>query len=117
MSDALEKCFSPATLAGLELRNRVIKAATFEGMCPGGEPSERLFAHHRAVTEGGAAMTTLAYCAVEADGRVKPDMMYMHEGVRPHLERLAREVHEAGAKLSRPRITSSRPFPKAPALR
>jgi 2,4-dienoyl-CoA reductase-like NADH-dependent reductase (Old Yellow Enzyme family) len=100
MSDGLEKCFSPGTLAGLELRNRVIKAATFEGMCPGGVPSERLFAHHRAVTEGGAAMTTLAYCAVEADGRVKPDMMYMHEGIRPHLERLAREVHEAGAKLS-----------------
>ena len=100
MSDSLDKCFSPGTLAGLELPNRVIKAATFEGMCPGGVPSERLFAHHRAVAEGGVAMTTLAYCAVEADGRVKPEMMYMHEGIRPQLERLAREVHEAGAMLS-----------------
>ena len=100
MSNSLEKCFSPATLAGLELRNRVIKAATFEGMCPGGVPSERLIAHHREVAEGGAAMTTLAYCAVEADGRVKSEMMYMHEGIRPQLERLASEVHAAGAKLS-----------------
>ena len=100
MSDFLEKCFSPATLAGLELPNRVIKAATFEGMCPGAEPSERLIAHHREVAEGGVALTTLAYCAVEADGRVKSEMMYMHEGLRPQLERLAREVHEAGAKLS-----------------
>ena len=100
MSDSLDKCFSPGTLAGLELPNRVIKAATFEGMCPGGVPSERLFAHHRAVAEGGVAMTTLAYCAVEADGRVNPEMMYMHEGIRPQLERLAREVHEAGAMLS-----------------
>jgi len=64
MSDSLAKCFSPVTLAGLELRNRVIKAATFEGMCPDGVPSERLFAHHREVAEGGVAMTTLAYCAV-----------------------------------------------------
>jgi 2,4-dienoyl-CoA reductase-like NADH-dependent reductase (Old Yellow Enzyme family) len=63
-------------------------------------PSERLFAHHREVAEGGVAMTTLAYCAVEADGRVKREMMYMHEGIRPQLERLAGEVHEAGAKLS-----------------
>ena len=100
MSDSLAKCFSPATLAGLQLRNRVIKAATFEGMCPDGVPSERLFAHHREVAEGGVAMTTLAYCAVEADGRVKREMMYMHEGIRPQLERLARGVHEAGAKLS-----------------
>ena len=78
MSDSLAKCFSPATLAVLQLRNRVIKAATFEGMCPDGVPSERLFAHHREVAEGGVAKTTLAYCAVEADGRVKREMMYMH---------------------------------------
>jgi 2,4-dienoyl-CoA reductase-like NADH-dependent reductase (Old Yellow Enzyme family) len=100
MSDSLDKCFSPGTIAGLELRNRVIKAATFEGMCPGGVPNERLFKHHREVAEGGTAMTTLAYCAVEADGRVKKEMMYMHEGIRPELERLAREVHDGGAKLS-----------------
>jgi 2,4-dienoyl-CoA reductase-like NADH-dependent reductase (Old Yellow Enzyme family) len=100
MSKGLDKCFSPARLNGLELRNRVIKAATFEGMSPGGVPSERLYDHHRAVAEGGVAMTTLAYCAVEADGRVKSDMMYMHEGLRPQLERLAGEVHAAGCKLS-----------------
>ena len=100
MSASLDKCFSAGNLGGLQLRNRIIKAATFEGMCPGGVPSERLFAHHREVSEGGVAMTTLAYCAVEADGRVKREMMYMHEGIRPQLERLAREVHEAGSKLS-----------------
>jgi 2,4-dienoyl-CoA reductase-like NADH-dependent reductase (Old Yellow Enzyme family) len=100
VSVSLDKCFSSGTLAGLELKNRVIKAATFEGMCPGGEPSERLYDHHRGIAEGGAAMTTLAYCAVEADGRVKSEMMYMHEGIRPQLERLTREVHEAGAKIS-----------------
>ena len=100
MTVSLEKCFSRGTLAGLELRNRILKAATFEGMCPDGTPSERLIAHHREVAQGGVAMTTLAYCAVEADGRVKREMMYMHEGIRPPLERLAREVHAAGAKLS-----------------
>jgi len=100
LSVSLDKCFSAGTLGGLELRNRIIKAATFEGMCPDGVPSERLFAHHRGVSDGGVAMTTLAYCAVEADGRVKSEMMYMHEGIRPQLERLAREVHQAGSKLS-----------------
>ncbi len=100
MSATLDKAFSPGRLAGVELRNRIIKAATFEGMCPGAVPSERLFDHHRTLAEGGIAMTTLAYCAVEADGRVKREMMWMHEGVRPELERLAREVHEAGALLS-----------------
>ncbi len=100
MSEGLDKCFSPARLNGLELRNRIIKAATFEGMSPGGVPSGRLIEHHREVAAGGIGMTTLAYCAVEADGRVKSDMSYMHEDIRPELERLAHAVHEAGSKLS-----------------
>lgn len=35
MPAALEKLLGPARLAGLTLRNRVIKTATFEGMRPG----------------------------------------------------------------------------------
>lgn len=100
MSQYRDKLFSPAKLNGLELRNRVIRAATFEGMCPKGYPSRRLIDLHREVAEGGVAMTTLAYCAVEADGRIKEDMMYMHEGIRSQLEALTRAVHEAGAKIS-----------------
>ena len=100
MSEFLEKCFSPAKLNDLELPNRVIRAATFEGMTPNGIPGDRLIDLHRKVAEGGVGMTTVAYCAVEADGRIKDSMMYMHEGIRPQLERLIREVHEAGAKVS-----------------
>jgi len=100
MSELIKKCFSPARLNGLELRNRIIKAATFEGMCPDGYPSERLIKFHRDVSEGGIGMTTVAYCAVEADGRVKEEMMYMHEGIRPQIEQMTSAVHEAGGKIS-----------------
>jgi len=34
MSEYLNKAFSPAKLGKLELRNRIIKAATFEGRSP-----------------------------------------------------------------------------------
>lgn len=100
MSEHRSKLFSPAKLNGLDLRNRVIRAATFEGMCPKGYPSDRLIDLHRQVAAGGVGMTTVAYCAVEADGRVKAEMMYMHEGIRPQVEALTRAVHEAGAKIS-----------------
>jgi 2,4-dienoyl-CoA reductase-like NADH-dependent reductase (Old Yellow Enzyme family) len=45
-------------------------------------------------------MTTLAYCAAEADGRIHENMLYMHEGIRGPIEELARRVHAAGARLS-----------------
>ena len=100
MSEYRDKLFSPAKLNGLELRNRVIRSACFEGMCPDGYPTERLIDLHRELAEGGVGMTTMAYCAVEADGRMRETMMYMHEEIRPQMERLTRAVHEAGAKIS-----------------
>jgi len=100
MSAELEKLLSPARLNGLELPNRVIKAATFEGMTVKGGPGERLIKFHRDMAEGGVAMVTLAYCAVEADGKVKDNMMHMHEGIRSQLEQFTSEIHATGAKVS-----------------
>ena len=99
MSQA-DRAFAPARLNGLELRNRVFKAATFEGMSPGGVPSQRLIEFHRGIAEGGTALTTVAYCAIEPDGRISPNTMVMREAIRPQLEALAAAVHTAGGKLS-----------------
>ena len=96
----MQKCFSEATINGLTLRNRLIKAATFEGKSPGGVPSDALIGFHERIGKGGIGMTTIAYCAAEADGRIHENMMYMHEGIRPDLERFIRTVHATGAKVS-----------------
>ncbi len=97
MSDTQERCFSEAKVRGLTLRNRLIKAATFEGMTRDGMPGESLTRLHRRIGEGGVAMTNIGYCAAESDGRIDHNMMYMHEGVREPLGNLIREVHETGA--------------------
>jgi 2,4-dienoyl-CoA reductase-like NADH-dependent reductase (Old Yellow Enzyme family) len=100
MSDPVEKCFAPARLAGLELRNRLIKAATFEGKSRGGVMSEELVRLHERIGQGGIAMTTLAYCASEADGRIHEHMLWMHEGLRAQLEAFVARMHATGAKVS-----------------
>ena len=95
MSDALTRAFSPALLGSLELKNRFIKAATYEGKSPDGVPGELLLDFHRAIAEGGIAMTTLGYCTTEADGRINDQMMWMHEGIRPQLMHIIRELKQA----------------------
>jgi 2,4-dienoyl-CoA reductase-like NADH-dependent reductase (Old Yellow Enzyme family) len=92
--------FSRFGLAGLALRNRIIKAATFEGMSPVGRVSEALIEHHRQVAAGGAAMTTVAYCAVEPDGRTFRDQLYMRPELVPGLRALTEAVHAQGAAAS-----------------
>lgn len=56
--------FNPAKLGPLTLRNRVIKAATFEARTPDALVTDDLIEYHRLPAAGGVAMTTVAYCAV-----------------------------------------------------
>lgn len=100
MSPELEKALSPAKLNGLDLRNRIIRAATFEGKTPQGIPTQELIDFHKAPCQGGVAMTTIGYCATEPDGRIHEDMILMNESVRPHLTQLLSELHGTGAKVS-----------------
>lgn len=100
MSENSQKAFEPASIGNLQLRNRIIKAATFEGKCPNGIPSSELINFHRHIGEGGVGMTTIGYCATEADGRISTDMMYMHEGIESELKSLISAVHATGAAVS-----------------
>lgn len=58
------KLFTPVTFGPLTLRNRTIRSAAFESMCPENTPSQMLLDYHRSVAAGGVGMTTVAYAAV-----------------------------------------------------
>lgn len=95
--DSPPDVFAPARLGPVRLRNRTIKAATFEGVTPEGLPTERLIEFHREVAAGGVGMTTLAYCAVAPEGRTDRRQIHMRPSVVPGLRRLTDAVHAEGA--------------------
>ncbi len=94
------KIFETAQLGPLTLRNRVIKAATFEGRTPKALVTDELIDFHRAVAAGGAAMTTVAYCASSPEGRTDRHQIYMRPEAVEGLTRLTEAVHEEGAAIS-----------------
>jgi 2,4-dienoyl-CoA reductase-like NADH-dependent reductase (Old Yellow Enzyme family) len=92
--------FAPATLGPLRLRNRFVKAATFEGMAVENLVSERLIDFHRTMSAGGVGMTTVAYLAVSFDGQGAPSEIVVRPEALPGLRRLAEAVHSEGAAVS-----------------
>jgi 2,4-dienoyl-CoA reductase-like NADH-dependent reductase (Old Yellow Enzyme family) len=92
--------FGPARLGPAELRNRVIKAATFEGMTPDGLVTDELIDYHLRPVRGGVGMTTVAYCAVSPEGRTDRHQIWMRPEAVPGLRRLADAVHAEGAAVS-----------------
>ncbi len=89
--------FAPAALGPVTLRNRIIKAATFEGRTPRGAVGDELVDFHRRVAAGGAAMTTVAYLAVSPEGRTDRHCAMLSEDTVPGLRRLTDAVHREGA--------------------
>ena len=92
--------FAPATLGPLTLRNRIVKAATFEGATREHVVSDALIEFHRRVAAGGVGMTTVAYCAVSPDGCGTPNEIVLTPDTVPGLRRLADVVHAEGAAVA-----------------
>ena len=91
--------FAPADLGPVRLRNRVIKAATFEGRTPEGLVTDELIDYHLAPARGGVGLTTVAYLAVAPEGRTHREVITVNDESAPGLARLAAAVHETGAKI------------------
>lgn len=92
--------FNPAKLGPLTLRNRVIKAATFEARTPDALVTDDLIEYHRLPAAGGVAMTTVAYCAVSPGGRTGGNQIWMRPHAVPGLRRLTEAIHAEGAAIS-----------------
>jgi 2,4-dienoyl-CoA reductase-like NADH-dependent reductase (Old Yellow Enzyme family) len=92
--------FAPARLGPVTLRNRIVKAATFEGLTREHVVNDKLVEFHRRMAAGGVGMTTLAYCAVAPDGCGTPNELIVTPETVPGLARLAEAVHAEGAAMS-----------------
>jgi 2,4-dienoyl-CoA reductase-like NADH-dependent reductase (Old Yellow Enzyme family) len=112
--------FTPYKLGVIKLRNRVIRAAAFEGMCPGNSPSDKLLNFHKALAAGGVAMTTVAYAAADHSGLSFSHQLLLRKEVVPELKRLTDAVHKEGAacsiqighcgNMAKASVTGSRPM-------
>ena len=89
--------FTEGKIGPLTLRNRTIRSAAFESMCPGNRPSQELFDYHLSVAAGGVGMTTIAYVAVTQSGLSFERQLWMRPEIVPELRRLTDAIHHEGA--------------------
>jgi len=100
MTERASALFDPIRIGPLELRNRTLRAAAFEGMCPAGVPSQSLVDCHGEIAAGQAAMTTVAYASVTATGRTFAHQLWLRPSVVPALRKVTDAIHAHGAAAS-----------------
>lgn len=94
------KLFTPAKLGPIELRNRTIRSAAFEGMGKDNGPSDMLRDYHLSVARGGVGMTTLAYAGICRSALSFTTQLWLRPEIVPGLREITDGIHAAGAKAS-----------------
>ena len=97
---SLDRLFTPGRIGPVELRNRSIRSAAFEGMGKDNNPTEMLRDYHWSVAEGGAGMTTLAYAGINRSALSFETQLWLRPEIVGSLREITDGIHERGAKAS-----------------
>lgn len=94
------KLFTPGRIGPVELRNRTIRSAAFEGMGKNNNPTPQLRDYHFSVCDGGVGMTTLAYAGIMHSALSFDSQIWLRPEIIPDLREITDGIHERGAKAS-----------------
>lgn len=94
------KLFTTGKIGPVELRNRTIRSAAFEGMGKDNNPTDKLRDYHWSVAEGGVGMTTLAYAGVNRSALSFETQLWLRPEIAGQLREITDGIHERGAKAS-----------------
>jgi 2,4-dienoyl-CoA reductase-like NADH-dependent reductase (Old Yellow Enzyme family) len=94
--------FEPFTLAGLKLRNRIVRAATYEKLADeDGRVTDRLIELYEALARGGSGLIITGFALVHPTGRATPKMLSIHaESFIERLRELTDSVHLEGGVIA-----------------
>ncbi len=94
------RLFTPYKIGPVELKNRTIRSAAFEGMGRDNGPTQMLKDYHVSVARGGTAMTTLAYAGICESALSFKTQLWLRPAIVPELRDITDDIHAAGAKAS-----------------
>ncbi len=89
--------FEPARIGPVEVRNRTVKAATYESLGRDGLVTDELIGWHAEIARGGVGVSTLSYCSVSPEGRTFGDQLWVRDEAMPGLTRFTDAMRAEGA--------------------
>ncbi len=86
----------------MHMRNRIVRSATWEGMCePDGRPTEKLTACYRRLAQGGTGLIISGYTFVRPEGKQMPGKMGIHtDAFADDYKKMTGAVHNAGGTIA-----------------
>jgi len=97
----MRKVFDETKINGMSLQNRLVRSATWEGMCePDGRPTPKLAGYCANLARGGVGLIITGYAYIHPDGKQLPGQMGIHsDDHAADMQVLTSAVHHQGGKI------------------
>lgn len=97
----MRNIFDETRINHLVLNNRLVRSATWEGMCTEeGRPTAKLAAYYATLARGGIGLVITGYAFIRPDGKQLPGQMGVHTGsFMAEMKMLTDAVHHEGGKI------------------
>ncbi len=94
--------FEETSIKGVKIKNRLVRSATWEGMCePDGRPTQKLTDLYRELVKGGIGLIVSGYAFVRPEGKQLPGKMGIHtDAFHKGYEKMVNAVHDSGGKIA-----------------
>ena len=97
----MREVFESSEINGMRLANRLVRSATWEGMCDkDGRPTQRLLDFYGTLASGGVGLIISGYTFVRPEGKQMPGKMGLYsDDFSDNYKQLVAAVHAEGGKL------------------
>ncbi len=97
----MRSLFDKTVIKGMGLANRLVRSATWEGMCePDGRPTQKLADCYADLARGGVGLIISGYTFVRPDGKQFPGQMGIHtDAFSAEMKKITGAVHDLGGKI------------------
>jgi 2,4-dienoyl-CoA reductase-like NADH-dependent reductase (Old Yellow Enzyme family) len=97
----MREVFESTEINGMRLANRLVRSATWEGMCQDdGRPTAKLTDFYRTLAKGGVGLIITGYTFVRPDGKQLPGKMGLHrDEFIGDMKKLTDAVHDEGGRV------------------
>lgn len=93
--------FDKTEINGMTLKNRLVRSATWEGMCEDdGRPTKKLINCYKDLARGGIGLIITGYTFVRPDGKQLPFKMGIHtDDFAADMKKMVKTVHDEGGNI------------------
>ncbi len=97
----MNSLFDQTMINGMILKNRLVRSATWEGMCDAsGRPGPKLISCYRTLARGGVGLIITGYAFISPEGKQLPGKMGIHtDDFADVMVDMTRAVHDEGGKI------------------